>query len=280
MQFKTMPSGAPLSTNEAQGRAVFVANSTNVVDRQGDNLLPNAWAPVLGSRPKILVGHEHTNLPVGKVLNLRELMPGSYELPQWHQQNNAGALIAEAQFDMNRESGRDAFSAIKGGYSDSFSVGFLSVPADERYVKGTKQISRVTELAEISVVLMAASPGTQVLATKGFGDYARESADLDLEDIIEGIAQEAMTDAVFHQAHVDAIVEKANENPELVYAAMTAMVQKARPGSPQAIQARRFLQTIRSNAAASQRQAATTQRVSDIRTIFSRTTPQPTILNK
>jgi HK97 family phage prohead protease len=270
LTWKSLPATAPIST-DPQGRAVFVANSTNVVDRQGDNILPNAWAPVLGSKPKILIGHEHTALPVGKVLNLRELMPGSYELPQWHQQNHAGALIAEAQFNLESVKGREAFSAIKGGYADSFSVGFLS--DGERYVKGVREVTRITDLAEISLVLMPASPGTQVLAVKGRTAYApRESSDLPFNDLIVGIVAEELTNATFRQdarTGRETRIEKGiDENPEILIAAARIRLSHLRPSDPQAVNLRQWIDNTERRLAQGKHDAAQAQRMQEIQTMF------------
>lgn len=171
--YKNLPSGPALAVAEPQGKATILANTTGVLDYQNDLMVPGCWRHVVASvasgyTPKILLSHQHDQLSVvGKVNSVRELMPGDYGLPDWHQQNNAGALVADIEFAMHKQTGRDAFGDVRHGYLDQWSVGFLVAEPEGAIRKGAERhVTDVADLLEISAVLMGASPQTATLGTK------------------------------------------------------------------------------------------------------------------
>lgn len=201
---KAVAASSPISSDDAQGRVTLLANTTGVVDKQRDNILPGAWAPVLhGKMPKLVVGHDHNGIPYGKVLSLAEWLPGDYRLPQWHQEHNAGALVAECQINLDTQDGRDLFSAIRGGFIDEFSVAFQCAPDGEKYAGGgVREISKIAALPEISCVLIGASLATGTLSVKSADNLPAWLRELIESEVVQAISdhEERISDQVFKTA--------------------------------------------------------------------------------
>jgi HK97 family phage prohead protease len=167
---KDTVAGPPLVAS-ASGQITALVNSTNIVDLQDDVILPGAWRRVIasGRMPKVLVGHDHDGLPVGKALRLEEWLPGDPRLPQWHREHDAGGLVMTAQINMRSQAGNDFYETVAGGYLDEWSVGMLTAKDGVRYVRDQRHVSDIDELPEVSGVLMGASPRTATLAVKAPG---------------------------------------------------------------------------------------------------------------
>jgi len=106
-----------------------------------------------------------------KVLELRELRPGGSLLPTDLRRQNAGALWARAQFNMDKVIAREAFTDIANGYVKEWSVGFSIALKDDgepdvEEQDGVRYIKRIARLSEFSAVFFGASPGTRTTDVK------------------------------------------------------------------------------------------------------------------
>lgn len=115
--------------------------------------------------PGICWNHDH-GLLTGKILDADELAPGDPSLPSKIRTMGAGALRIKVQYNMDKQLGRDAFSDVKGGYINEWSVGFMPDYSSVRYNDGKRYIGKVEKLVETSNVLAGASPGTMTMALK------------------------------------------------------------------------------------------------------------------
>jgi phage head maturation protease len=188
--YKSITASAPIAA-EPSGLIRALVHSTEQRDRQNDIVHKNAWAKVIssGKMPKILVNHEWGNLPVGRAIALQEWQPGDLRLPAEHLEKGWGALVADIQCDMTRQSGRDFFAAVQGEYLDSYSVGFLSDKSLEEYRDGARHIpaNGIIEFPEVSGVLVPAVRGTQTLSTKS-------AVEPELSDDLKALIAEMVTD--------------------------------------------------------------------------------------
>jgi len=165
-------------------------NTTNVVEKQGDNILPGAWRPAIKDPGSVRVtrDHKHTATDIiGKVLELRELRPGDALLPDDLRWQDAGALWARARFNMQKAIAREAYSDIATGYVKEWSVGFSIALKDNgepdvEEQDGVRYIRRISRLSEFSAVFFGASPGTRTTDVKCIGCTA---AELDEVDVLE-----------------------------------------------------------------------------------------------
>ena len=151
--------------DEAEGIVDAIVNTTGLVDRQKDIIHPGAFRNALNGRmPKVVNSHDGTKF-LGKVLSMRELMPGDPTLPADLRAQGLGALAVRMQFNLETESGRDMFSNIRGGYVDQWS--FMFSIADAQYdAKGIRHIKLIDEIFEVSPVLVGANQATLTLAAK------------------------------------------------------------------------------------------------------------------
>ena len=153
------------ATDEAEGIVDAIVNTTGLVDRQKDIVHPGAFRNALSGRmPKVVNSHDGTKF-LGKVLSMRELMPGDPTLPADLRAQGLGALAVRMQFNLETESGREMFSNIKGGYVDQWS--FMFTIGDAQYdSKGIRHIKLIDEIFEVSPVLVGANQATMTLAAK------------------------------------------------------------------------------------------------------------------
>lgn len=165
---------AGVAAFEGDGIVTAIVSVTGVVDEVDDIIEPGAYAETLRKRMPKVCWHHSWEHPIGKVLQIEELMPGDPRLPAKTRDGQpwpaeAGALVAKMQMNMASERGREAYSAIKF-YSESgeceYSIGY-KVPAGKstRDGKGIRHI-KVMDLFELSFVLFGAHTMTGTLALK------------------------------------------------------------------------------------------------------------------
>ena len=135
-------------------------NETSLLagDPLGERILRGAFARSIsqrGNRIPLCVNHDHSNI-VGMSR-------------EWQDTDNE--LIGLFAF-RNDAYGERAVSDVAGGYLQSLSVGFL--PVDRKRAQDGVMEVREARLVEVSLVLMGAYDGAQVLAAR----MAQQSAEL------------------------------------------------------------------------------------------------------
>lgn len=179
-----------ISTDAEQGIVEALVSVTGIRDNVNDIIEPGAYAKTLAERnPKGVVSHDW-NTPVSKALAVEEFMPGDTRLPPtlpdgkaWP--TEAGALWVKAQFNLETQAGREAFSNVKFyGSEGEWSIGY-TVPrgksTEEKSADSPSgKIRRIKEinLFEFSPVLFGAASNARTFASSiksMFGtDEARE----------------------------------------------------------------------------------------------------------
>lgn len=160
--------------DEAEGLVTAIVSVTGVRDHVKDRIHPGSYAETLTARRPKVAHHHDWKKPVGRVEEIKELPPGSPELPEktgdgkpWPE--NAGALKATMRYNLAKQAGRDAFADVvfysKTGECE-WSIGYR-VPKGKatRSKDGVREIKGI-DLYEISFVLFGAAPGTGTLAVK------------------------------------------------------------------------------------------------------------------
>ena len=177
------PVPAPLAGPEAKGIVDAIVAVTGVVDDVNDHIVPGAFRRTLAERlPKVCLGHDW-NRPIGKTLQIKELMPGDPGLPKltadgkpWPKE--AGAVIARSQYNLATKDGRDAFEQAKF-YLDSGqcfqSIGYKVTPEGKSFKRGIRYISDL-DLYEYGPVLHPANRLAAALSAKGGGDGREHNA--------------------------------------------------------------------------------------------------------
>ena len=146
--------------DSSQGLIEAFTNSMGVVDSDGDVIDPVAFNGSIAKNLPIpvLAGHDSQAI-VGKVLSARPV----------HVDEDEYRLYTLMQMNMETQSGREAFSNVKGGFVREWSVGF-NVPEEgwEYEGQGKSQTRRIKDLdwVEVSTVIRGASPQTQTISAK------------------------------------------------------------------------------------------------------------------
>ena len=125
-------------------------------------LLPGFFAKSLAAKAPKGVWMHDWSLPVAKTLEARELPPGDPKLPTGL--TALGGLYVKGQFNLETQRGREAFSDIKHGLIDEYSIGY-EVTADRKTTDGVRELIEGT-LYEWSPVLVGANRATTTLAVK------------------------------------------------------------------------------------------------------------------
>lgn len=129
--------------------------SSDVEDRQGERVDVGGWElDNFIKAPRLLWGHDHQKLPVGKVTDV------------WIEKSATPRLMFKAQFQTVTEFGKAVKKLFEQGFLNTFSVGFK--PIDSEHDEDVKSGIKFTkqELLEISVVNVPANPEALTLAYK------------------------------------------------------------------------------------------------------------------
>lgn len=186
LEFKTAAVvDAPAATDAApahEGVVEALVAVTGVRDDVGDVIVPGAFARTLKDRrPKVCLGHDW-NRPIGRVLAIKELLPGDPELPKttadgrpWPAE--AGAVWARYQANLATKDGLTAFldAQFFGREESTFSIGYKTVKARHR---GDTRFIEDIDLFEFGPVLHPANRLATLLSTKGGEPEGIEVADL------------------------------------------------------------------------------------------------------
>lgn len=151
------------AANADEGILEAIVSVFNNVDSVGDRVLPGFFDQSLKSKlPKGVWMHDW-NAPVAKTLEARELYPNDPLLPE--SLKGLGGLYVKAKFNQNTQRGREAFSDIKEGIIDEFSIGY-TIDEDRIAPDGARELVKGT-LFEWSPVLFGANSATAMISAKG-----------------------------------------------------------------------------------------------------------------
>lgn len=184
---------------------------TGVKDDVGDVIVPGAFTKTLVARkPKVCLGHDW-NRPIGKTLQIKELMPGDPGLPKataegkpWPRE--AGAVWAQFQTNMEIDDGKNAFHSAKFyGPESTYSIGYKATTA--KHKAGTRYIHEL-DLFEFGPVLHPANRLATLQSIKTGEPEGIEATDLDVDDEEKGVAVEELT-LRDYAAILDIMEEKA-----------------------------------------------------------------------
>lgn len=139
--------------DEGEGRIAGYASLFSGTDSSGDTILPGAYAEALkGAMPGMFFNHDVFDLPIGKWTELHEDEKGLY---------------VEGQLDLGREDVQKIWHAVKFGSLDALSVRILVDPRETASRNGSRVISKINRLCEISLVTLPADGGARLTDIKG-----------------------------------------------------------------------------------------------------------------
>jgi len=207
-----------VKTLEDQGVIEAIVNVFGIVDHGGDRVCLGAFADSLARRKPYGCLHHDWTRPVARTLEARELAPGDPLLPP--SIRDYGGLYVKGRFNLETQDGREAYSNIKAGILDQFSIGYA--PEEERRARdGANELVRAT-LYEWSPVLWGMNPATAVLSVKSgapptperaksryLGEYAEEEMTLAaLRDACDSLFYRAIYTILFSHDGVDRTTEE------------------------------------------------------------------------
>jgi HK97 family phage prohead protease len=161
MIHKTMIASAK-AIDEAEGIVEAYTNTMGVMDADGDIVEPTAFDKSIRENLPIpvLSGHDQGKL-VGKVI---------FAQPKYIE-GDEYRLFTRMQFNMDTESGRDAYSNVAGDFVREWSVGF-NIPKESDVSQEGSDVSTVLrrianlDWVEVSSVIRGSSPSTSTVAAK------------------------------------------------------------------------------------------------------------------
>lgn len=138
-------------TTEAEGIIEAIVSVFGNTDKANEVVMPGAFTASLGRKlPKGVWAHRW-ELPIAKTLEARETDKGLY---------------VKGQFNLDTQAGREAYSNIKFGIIDEFSIGYRVVKEQINNENDTRELLEL-ELFEWSPVLVGMNPSTELLSIKG-----------------------------------------------------------------------------------------------------------------
>ena len=182
MFVKAAPAVAPpVQQVKVEGDTGFVraiVSVTGVEDEVNDVIMPGAYTETLVKRKPKVCWHHAWEKPIGRTTGIEEWLPGDRRLPAFTKDGKpwpkaAGALVAEMQFNLKSDRGREAFEAVRF-YTESneceWSIGY-QVPAGKSMKdRQGRRLIKMLELYELSFVLFGAAPLSMTLDLKAAVD--------------------------------------------------------------------------------------------------------------
>lgn len=151
-----------LSTGDPeQGILECIVSTFGVRDYGNDVMQLGCFTKSLKQRKPVGLWMHKLDQVVAKTLEAKELKPNDPMLPD--ALKAYGGLYIKAQFNLETPEGRSAWSNVKGGYIEEFSIGFKSMVDT---VKDGMRFIKEAFLVEWSLVIMGMNPLTTVLSTK------------------------------------------------------------------------------------------------------------------
>lgn len=163
LRYKTYSAAHTKTLDEAQGIAEHIVSVFNNVDHGGDRILPGFFeASIKNKLPKGVWAHDWEK-PVAKTLEARALPAGDPLLPE--EIKHLGGMYVKAQYNLQTQNGREAFSNVSGGFVDEFSIGYSVEEANYDAKTGITDLVKGAWY-EWSPVLWGMNPLTQHLSAK------------------------------------------------------------------------------------------------------------------
>jgi len=179
-EYKSFPVMETKIIDADQGIVEHIVAVMGNIDRGDDVIHPGAFSKSImerGLKVKVLDQHDTRSVEsvIGKPLELREV--GRLELPPSltdQYPDATGALVAKTQFLLDTNRGREAFSRIKAGAVDEYSIGYDPITSDYSTVdkdgkKKTIRNLREVRIWEYSPVVFGMNPATATLSAKEHG---------------------------------------------------------------------------------------------------------------
>ena len=139
------------ASDDTTGEFEGYASVFDSVDQVGDTIQKGAFADTLkaGRRPAMFVNHDHSAVPVGDWIELREDSTG---------------LFGRGRIDLAHRDGPSVYSAMKRGAMTGLSIGFRL--GDHESKQGGGRLIKSVDLLEVSVVTFPCEDSARIATVK------------------------------------------------------------------------------------------------------------------
>lgn len=149
--------------DEQQGVIEAVVSVFNNVDHANEKVLPGFFAKSIERKlPKGVWAHDWKQ-PIAKTLEAKELLPGDPMLPD--SLKLLGGAYIKGQFNLDTQRGREAYSDIKFGIVDEFSIGYAVLKDGKDQETGARELIE-GDWKEWSPVLVGMNDQTALISIK------------------------------------------------------------------------------------------------------------------
>lgn len=130
-------------------RQIEAIVATDAIDRHGEILsIEGVDLKAYKQNPVVLWAHDYGSLPIAKAVGIKK---------------EDGKIVAKMEFNENDEFAMKVYQAIKDGFLNAFSIGFI--PTDAKYIEGKDALMWTqSEMIEFSVVPVPANAEALVQA--------------------------------------------------------------------------------------------------------------------
>lgn len=149
--------------DEQQGVIEAIVSVFNNVDHGNEKVLPGFFAKSIERKlPKGVWAHDWKQ-PIAKTLEAKELLPGDPLLPD--SLKLLGGAYIKGQFNLDTQRGREAYSDIKFGIVDEFSIGYAVLKDGKDQETGARELIE-GDWKEWSPVLVGMNDQTALISIK------------------------------------------------------------------------------------------------------------------
>lgn len=133
------------------------------VDHGNEKVMPGFFSKSIEKKlPKGVWAHDWKQ-PIAKTLEARELLPGDPQLPD--SLKTLGGAYIKGQFNLDTQRGREAYSDIKFGIVDEFSIGYSVLKDQKDKESGARELIE-GDWKEWSPVLVGMNDQTRLISIK------------------------------------------------------------------------------------------------------------------
>jgi HK97 family phage prohead protease len=176
---KIMPAWGAKALEGDQGVVEAYCAVFNNVDYSGEVIRPGFFADTINAAnnqgkafPKILWSHSMWDQPLGVTTEAEEVLPYDGRLPAAI--SSLGGLRVVGKFNLDTTAGHDAFSNIKFGALDKYSIGYYVI--EDKFNRDTGVVELLKgDWIEWSPVNFAANDATLTVGAKNGGEKGQSS---------------------------------------------------------------------------------------------------------
>lgn len=184
---------AGVKSDDQTGMIEAVVSVFSNVDSGNEKVMPGFFTKSIARKlPKGVWAHDWTQ-PIAKTLEARELMPGDPMLPG--NLKELGGAYIKGQFNLGTQRGREAYSDIKFGIVDEFSIGYKVLKDGKDKESGARELIE-GDWKEWSPVLVGMNDQTRLLSIKEAAASAKVTFTTNHDPNHKGMLAEEMAQSV------------------------------------------------------------------------------------